>query len=167
MKKIVFLIPFLLIAGGCHQQAQNVSPAPIAVSRPAGGRPYSYSHQLMIGEQTLSIEIARTQAEMEQGLSGRQTMTDNEGMLFDFSADKSARYAPAFWMKDMKFPLDFIWIANDKVIGITADAPAPTSTQLNLPLYPPPAPVNQVLEVNAGWSAAHKIKTGDQVRLND
>ncbi len=108
------------------------------------------------------VEISTTPAEMQQGLSDRISMTDNQGMLFDFGRQPSGT---AFWMKDMKFDLDFIWIAGGKVVGITADVAHPNSPNDPLPYYYPPQPVNQVIEVNAGWAKKSNIKTGDDVRL--
>ncbi len=115
------------------------------------------------------VEIADTPRTEAQGLSDRASMENSQGMLFDFGSD--AAVDPAFWMPDMKFNLDMIWIYKNKVIGITANVPAPScqlsavGCQKNLPLYYPPSPVNWVVEVNAGWTAENKIKTGDEVRL--
>jgi uncharacterized membrane protein (UPF0127 family) len=95
-------------------------------------------------------------------------MADNQGMLFDFGATPSG---VAFWMKDMKFNLDFIWIAQNpstgsgQVVGITPNAPKPNSPSDPLPDFYPPEPVNQVLEVNAGWTQKNNISVGDIVHL--
>lgn len=105
---------------------------------------------------------------METGLSGRQTLGKNEGMLFDFKTPKNDLF---FWMKDMLFDIDIIWIADKKIIGITPNIPSPEKDKgleikdLRLPAYSPPSDVDQVLEVNAGWSEKNKIKIGDEVKL--
>ena len=75
-------------------------------------------------------------------------------MLFIFN--RLGRYA--FWMKGMKFPLDFIWIAGDKITEITGKVDI---SQMNLR---PQQPVDKILEVNGGWAAEHQIKIGDTVR---
>src|SRR4026208_1251957 len=75
----------------------------------------NHKSTVTINGHTLNIEIAQTQIEREKGLSGRDTLPENSGMLFVF--DKPDYYA--FWMKDMKFPLDFIWIRDQKVVQIT------------------------------------------------
>lgn len=131
---------------------------------------YNYSHKLLIGPQILNTEIASTTEALEQGLSDRESMGQNQAMLFDFGSDKFI--SPGFWMKDMKFNLDFIWIKKDSIVGITADVPAPASCQLSadkclaaLPVYYPPSPVNWVVEVNAGWAKKNNIAVGDEVRL--
>ena len=159
-KKIILLV-FLLLAASCNQK--KISDK--AVPSPA----YDYSHQLKVGGLTLMVEVASDSAKMQLGLSNRESMADNQGMLFDFGAD--AKVSPSFWMKGMKFNLDLIWIYKNKIIGITADVLAPDVScsmlhvPCTLPLYSPPSPVDSVLEVNAGWSGRNGIKVGDEVKL--
>lgn len=151
------LILILLVAAGCSRQTG--SPTPVKVGA------YDYVHRLQIGLQTLNAAIANTPAERQQGLSGRKTMAADEGMLFEFGSPQT----PGFWMKDMNFNLDLIWINQNKIIGITPDVPAPElgTPDNRLKNYYPPAPIDEVLEVNAGWDASNKIKTGDIVRLEN
>lgn len=64
----------------------------------------------------LKFELADTTAKMEQGLSDRMHMAKNEAMLFAFSKET----LQCFWMKDMKFSLDFVWLnENKEVVDIT------------------------------------------------
>ena len=97
--------------------------------------------------------------------AGRKSMADNQGMLFEFSPPSQ----PAFWMKQMNFNLDFIWIKNNKIIFITENVPAPvrinSQLRIHLPLYYPPSTVDEVLEVNAGWAKKNNIAVGDEVKL--
>jgi uncharacterized membrane protein (UPF0127 family) len=84
------------------------------------------------------------------------------GMLFVFSTSQ----VRTFWMKDMNFPLDFIWINQNQVVKIDENVPAPINK-----LDPPQVilsdkPVNQVLEVNAGFVSKNHISIGDKVVLN-
>src|SRR5262245_59669655 len=80
------------------------------------------SRRLLINGQVCEVEIAQNDAQRAQGLSGSNPLADNTGMLFLFA--KPGNYI--FWMKDMRFPLDMIWIKSHKVVGITADAAIPT-----------------------------------------
>jgi uncharacterized membrane protein (UPF0127 family) len=66
-------------------------------------------------------------------------------------------------MKGMNFPLDFIWIRENKVVDITENAPAETKTIPSI--YKPKEPVDMVLEVNAGVVKKDKIKIGDIIEL--
>lgn len=116
---------------------------------------------VIINNNRIEIEIAQTDAEQTRGLSNRPALPADSGMLFIFPQPK----IPVFWMKEMRFPLDFIWINNNAVVDITADVPSPTSTVLLH--YRPDQPVSYVLEVNAGWTKAHGVKIGDQVKFID
>ena len=122
-----------------------------------------YSRTLQVGNQKLFVQIVTTPADMAQGLSNRASMRDDQGMLFDFGQSTRS----GFWMKDMKFNLDFVWINNEKIIGITPNVPAPQSPNDRLPVYYPPSTVDEVLEANAGWSEKNKIKIGDEIRVVD
>lgn len=112
-----------------------------------------------INNYTLNIEIARTPKELERGLSGRENLAENQGMLFVFN--KSDRHA--IWMKDMKFPIDIIWVGEDlKIVDILANITPDTFPQTFLPR----TPALYVLEVNAGWTAQHNIVVGASVSLD-
>ncbi len=136
------------------------SPARTTVPKMAAS---AYNQKLMIGNKNLQVEIVNTPEKMAQGLSGREKLRDGEGMLFVFNQKQT----PAFWMKKMKFDLDLIWAADDKIIGMTPNVPAPSSIEkeINLPRYYPPAVVDEVLEVNAGWTEKNRIAIGDAVSL--
>ena len=86
-------------------------------------------------------------------------------MLFVFESGK----ASSFWMKGMRFALDFVWISSGcEVVGVTIDVPPPASNSANstLPTYSSPAPAAYVFEINAGELAAHGIAVGDTVRFS-
>jgi len=114
--------------------------------------------EVILKGEKFMVEAADTPAERMQGLSGRSVLSVNEGMLFTF--DKPD--AHGFWMKDMKFPIDIIWISNNEVIYV--------SSNLNPDSYPtifsPPEPVSQVLEVKAGTAFRLNVVEGDKVFIN-
>lgn len=119
-------------------------------------RPY-----LLMGGVEISVEISDTDAKRNQGLSGRKNLTEGTGMLFVFPAK-----APlTFWMKDMNFPLDFIWMADGKVVELNADIPPPSKTNGTPMVIRPANFADKVLEVNAGFIQTHHIKVGDSVTL--
>ncbi|MCX6796303.1 MAG: DUF192 domain-containing protein, partial [Candidatus Falkowbacteria bacterium] len=96
--------------------------------------------------------------EWNRGLSYQKTLGENGGMLFIFP-DYQVR---SFWMKDMNFPLDIIWIKDDKIVKISANL-APEGNQPKN-IYSSDEPVNYVLEVNAGFCGKNKIKIGEQIQ---
>ena len=68
-----------------------------------------------------------------------------------------------FWMKDLNFPLDLVWIYDGKIIGIEKNLP-PAGSKPTVS-YASPGPVNLVLEVNGGWVEANTIKVGDVILI--
>ena len=118
--------------------------------------------QLKIGNSYIEIETANTPDEKELGLGNRINLNENAGMLFDFSSYPST---PTFWMKNMKFDLDIIWIQKNSIIQITKNIPAPKNEADDLPTYKPDAPVEYVLELNSGYAEKHNLKPGDQIEF--
>lgn len=116
-----------------------------------------------IGENTFSVEVASTTISRARGLSGRDGLAEGEGMFFVFDNLGT----DGFWMKDMKFSIDIIWIANDRVVGFAENAaPEPGVPLWKLKIYYPPAPVDRVLEVSAGTVQKLGIRTGDPVTFS-
>ena len=114
------------------------------------------SPRVSIGEQSFSVEVADEADEWAQGLSGRPGLPDGQGMLFLFPS--AARRD--FWMKDMQFAIDIMWLRGGSVIGITRDAtPEPGVPESKLVRYPSPDVVDTVVEVAAGQASG--IGVGD------
>lgn len=105
------------------------------------------------------IELSQTPKQWEKGLSGRSDLGDLDGMLFVFTQ----YHVPIFWMKDMLFGVDMIWMSDNKVVDITFSAPVENGDKL--PTYSPRVPVNMVLETRAGWAAENNIRVGDELTL--
>ena len=113
---------------------------------------------LTIGETAIKVGIARSVQEQAQGLSNTPSLPSNMGELFIF--DTPGTYG--FWMKDMQYPLDFIWIdASHRIIAITSSVSPDSYPEI---LYPP-SKVSAVLEVNAHFSTIHGITVGQIVTL--
>ena len=159
MNKKTLLVALLVLAtaGGIAILWRQKPITPLARQQ------QNYLHKISVGQQILNVDIAATEAEQVQGLSDRKSMQDNQGMLFDFGAGSASE--PEFWMKDMYFNLDFVWIKNGAVVDITQNVPAPKNFSDPLPLYAPASPVDSVLEVNAGWAEKNNIKIGDLVKI--
>ncbi|MCL4367201.1 DUF192 domain-containing protein [Patescibacteria group bacterium] len=118
---------------------------------------------LVVGNTPINVEIADTTAKRAQGLSGRDSLDENSGMVFVFTDPKIYQ----FWMKGMKIPLDFIFIRNDVVIDLYRDAPIPPPGEPDsaLPIYEPRGPIDMMIEVNSGFINAHSIQIGDTVKV--
>lgn len=151
MKKFLLILFFpLLLMAACNRRSTNQHPPAVK---------NIYQTRLLVGNTEILVRTVKSATEMAKGLSGSGRLEDNQGMLFQFGE----KTTPAFWMKDMKFDLDLIWIANGKIISITQNVPAPRQPSSPLPAYYPPSMVDEVLEVSAGWSEKNKIKSGDNV----
>jgi uncharacterized protein len=111
-----------------------------------------------VGNGTVRADVADSTGERDKGLSGRASLSDREGMLFIFPN----RAPRSFWMKGMRFPIDIVWIAHGRVIGVTRNVPVPRA---GLPTYDSPGPAGQVLEVRAGWAARHHVRRGGGVTI--
>ena len=108
-----------------------------------------------VGSALFSIEIADTEQQWERGLGNRDALCDTCGMLFLF--DSSGKYA--FWMKDMRFPLDILWIRNGKIVHIERNV----DFRNQYKVYHSEQPADRVLEVNAGICMQWGIQEGDVV----
>ncbi len=105
----------------------------------------------------LTVELATTPAARACGLSRRQELPDNQGMLFIFS-DLRPRN---FWMKDTIIPLSIAYLDDTgQITSIHDMAPLQTNKR-----YPSLQPAAFALEVNQGWFRSHGIKVGDIVKM--
>lgn len=110
------------------------------------------------GVSELVIERAVTPAAQARGLSGRDEIPENYGMLFVFpTAD-----VQGFWMKDMLVSIDIIWLDDaGRIVGIEPEVSPDTYPQI----YSAPTPVRYVLEMRAGSAAARGWKVGTKVPI--
>jgi uncharacterized membrane protein (UPF0127 family) len=107
-----------------------------------------------IAGQKVKVDAAITKGEKEKGLSGRTGLEKNTGMLFIF--DQPGKYP--FWMKDMNFSIDIIWLSADKkVMYIKKDARPESYPEA----FGPEEDAKYVLEVPAGFSEENNLQRGD------
>ena len=115
-----------------------------------------------IGGREFNLEIAKTDSEKQIGLSKYKDIPQNFGMLFPFG--KANYYS--FWMKDMKFPIDIIFIRNSKIVTIFKNAPVPKFNNQHLPIYRPNELSDTVLEISAGLSEKYNFQKNQVVEIN-
>lgn len=142
MKKIIFALFLILILATASYYWLNPLTA-----------------KVKINNHVFYVDLAVTPKEKEKGLGGRNELSPDRGMLFVF--DHKEQYP--FWMKEMRFPLDFIWIDDKTVVDITPNVPVPASSFL--PIYHPRVPVDKILEINAGEVQKWGIQAGDSVNF--
>jgi len=148
MKK-VFLFLILFIFFSSITACQLIKKMPIA----------------QINQQKIKLVIAKTSAEKIKGLGGMDFLPADSGMLFEYS-DYQIR---SFWMKGMNFPIDIVWIKDDKIIGFAKNVmpPSPNLADSQLLRYLSDEPINFVLELNSGWIDNNQAKIGDIVHFSD
>lgn len=118
-------------------------------------------HQIVpvtLGSRELNVEIVKTPVSITQGLSNREQL-GSDGMLFLLPVTE----VPTFWMKDMKFDLDLIWLRDNRIVGISKQVPkpAPAINLKDLPVYSPQESADMVLEVGSGKSDQWSLRRGD------
>ena len=107
------------------------------------------------GPQKFKIEVALSDAQMEQGLMFRRSLAPDAGMLFDFKSPTNV----TMWMKNTLIPLDMLFLdERGRIIDIHERA-VPLSTDI----IAGNAPARYVIELNGGTAARLGIKRGDQV----
>lgn len=110
-----------------------------------------------LGNQTFTLFITDTEEKRIKGLSGASSLGPNEGMLFQF--EKPSFWS--FWMKEMQFPIDVIYINGDKVIDIVHNLQPET--------YPNTvtsrSPADKVIEIGAGRAADVGLESGDIIEF--
>jgi hypothetical protein len=122
-------------------------------------KPSALVFETPAGEVSVKVDVALSGEEQARGLSGRESLGADEGLLFVFKASGFL----AFWMKDMRFPIDIIWIdENLKVVDVTRNLA--TSTYPDSVMSSVAA--KYVLEVNAGWTQKNGVTSGTPARLN-
>ncbi len=105
--------------------------------------------------------VADTTKLQIRGLSGSEPLAVDEAMLFVYP-DKQLR---EFWMKDMLFSIDLLWIEDNTIVAWQENMamPSPEATVFDLTTYISPQPVNSVLELPAGTVKRLSLNIGDQV----
>lgn len=132
MKKIFVLIFVLLLTlvviVGSRQKNEAVEEGVI---------------EIKIGQTIIKAELADTEEKRGLGLSGRPALPADRGLLFVF--DQPGKYG--FWMKDMNFPIDIVWLdAEKKIIGTTKNLSPDSYPQT----FFPPQDISYALEINTG-----------------
>ena len=112
----------------------------------------------------IMVEVAADSHSHALGLAGRESISDRSGMLFLF--EKADYYG--IWMKDMKFPLDIMWIKNNSIVDLEENVEPPSAGASNsaLAIYRPDVPADLVLEVKSGFAKKYNVKIGDSIKTN-
>ncbi|MFO0765003.1 MAG: DUF192 domain-containing protein [Patescibacteria group bacterium] len=150
-KKLFVTIALVILSAGICVAAFIFAAPSAAVMR--------HDQAVTLNGKTLNLEIARTPASIVQGLSGRKRMTKDEGMLFIMPNVENQN----FWMKDMKFALDIVYLREGKVVDI---ATLQRPSLAGIPSHQSVTEADMVLELNEGMVKEYKLEIGTQTDLN-
>lgn len=159
---ILLAIPvlvFALIFLSSKQQideVQKVSSATVA--------PTPEVKEVQINGVSIPVEIADTDIKRQQGLSNRPPLDEGHGMLFVFPSQN--QYG-AFWMKEMYFDIDIIWINDGKILQVHENVPAHEyGSPEQYTTYRPDGAYDYVLEMNAGSAQKYGFAAGAPVIIS-
>lgn len=151
-QKLFQTIGLVLLAAG-------ISIATFIFSAP-GAATMRHDREITINGQTLKLEIANTPSAIVQGLSGRKTMAQDEGMLFVMP---NVEYQ-SFWMKDMKFAIDIVFLREGRVVDVVTLEPPKAFT---IPRHTSKAEADMVLELRAGKAKELQLTEGARTTINE
>ena len=115
-----------------------------------------------VGDTKFNVEVAKTDEERQIGLSETDVLGETDEMLFVF--DQPDYYS--FWMRDMKFPIDIIYLTGDRVNTVIKNA-SPSPNNENLLIYQPKEKSDIVFEVNAGIADKYNITEGTTLDIEN
>jgi uncharacterized membrane protein (UPF0127 family) len=114
---------------------------------------------LIIDQYKMFVDIALTDKQKQEGLSIKNSMNENEGMLFFLGEPSKA----SFWMKNMHIPIDIIWLdENFSIVHIEKEL-SPCTLAFYCPSYKPLKESLYVLETINGFANDHHLKLGDKI----
>lgn len=116
---------------------------------------------IVIDGKSFKVEIATTDAQKEKGLAKYKKIPDDFAMEFPF--EKAGLYS--FWMKDMKFSIDIIYVNKNKIVQIFQNVPYPKSGNWPLVIYKSNVLADTVFEINGGLSQKYNFKKGDNIKI--
>ncbi len=107
------------------------------------------------------VDIAITDKQLQDGLAIKNSLKENEGMLFFLGEPRKA----SFWMKDMKFPIDIIWLDESFSIVHIEQELQPCESMFSCKSYKPNSDALYVLETIAGFTSKHDLKIGNVINF--
>ena len=149
---IAVVILLLVRGGGLPQE----TPRPTAMTC----RDFTQA-TVTIADHTWQVALAQTPAQQARGLMECTSLPANVGMYFVYDEPQQVR----FWMKNMRLPIDIIWISNNKVVDVLSNIQPAQENGGERTIYTSPAKIDGVLEIKAGSSAANGIVAGSRVSL--
>jgi len=115
---------------------------------------------VVIKNQKVFLDVADNREKITRGLMGVDNIAENQGMVFLF---KKHDYK-TFWMKNMKIPLDIVFISNEKIAKIYNEVPV--CEKYPCPLYESKYKIDSVIEFKKGFCEKYNVKVGDKIKFS-
>jgi uncharacterized protein len=137
---------------------QDAQPGPVTGNQTSNNSGYSQVN-VTLSNFTLVADIAATNDQRTKGLAVKDTLNEDEGMLFVFSTSREH----SFWMMGMKFPIDIIWISQNHEVVHIEHSLEPCVPDSPCPTYKPDRNSLYVLETVAGFAQKYNVTENDYV----
>jgi hypothetical protein len=150
----VILFFLILCVSGCDNQEPEPEP-----------EQNDNTVSLVLGTQTVHVEVADSQEEWQLGLSYRDTLEENHGMLFVFPEEKRR----TFWMLGCNFDIDLAYIESDGTISeiITMKKEPPDTPPFSLTEYTSQSTtIRYALEMIGGWFEENNVSAETKLDLS-
>ena len=122
------------------------------------GEVYRKDKTAVVGQTKLQLEVVKKSEDRQKGLSGRTCISEGQGMLFVFEQPGYYR----FWMKDMRFAIDMVWVdSSKKVLMVQANVQPKTYPKT----FNSDKPALYVLEIGAGQAQVFGISVGTSIEF--
>ena len=149
MRETLALLASFALLSGCLQPAFNGEPGEF-VPRACASM-----------DKCIRLEVVSTPAGLREGLMHRPGLEKNTGLLLVFPVE--AKHA--IWMKDMRFPIDILWLdSTGKIMALEENLPP--CRQEPCEVFAPSTPARYALEVPAGYARENGLKTGKTIELS-
>ena len=153
---VLFILGISYNLSSCKEKAKTVKPVEVLFKKEGELTIYKAETDSIIVQ--LDIEIADTDYDVQTGLMYRDSMKENQGMLFVFPTMRP-RF---FYMKNTRFPLDLIFLDNNQSI-VSFQKNAKPFDESSLPSE---VPAQYVLEVNSGLADQWLLEIGDRMEYS-
>jgi hypothetical protein len=109
---------------------------------------------------SVTAELAVTAEARARGLMFREKIEEDQAMLFLFEDED----IHSFWMKNMRFPIDILWLDKEKTI-VHLEVSVPPCLREPCPSYAPATPAAYVLELRSGFAERHGLRESDRLEF--
>jgi uncharacterized membrane protein (UPF0127 family) len=144
-------------SNGARREDASTTMMPTKSPAPPGAPAPKVVLETAQGEATVTVEVVATEPKIQRGLMYREHLPPDDGMLFIMGYENDH----TFYMRNTLIPLDMIFITKDMTVAGIVERAEPRTEKLRSV----GAPSLYVLEVNGGWTAAHKLVPGAKVKF--